>query len=258
VSGRFFTRQDRLDQAKKVIVSRQLARQYFAGEDPLGKHLAVPLWDATQYEIVGVVGDTLHQVNKPTEATIYLPELSGAFLSGVLVLRTAFNPLSFSIPAQKQLAALDPELPVSDVMTMQQVIGQSLGNSSFSAIAVLAFGVLSLALASVGLYGVLSYLMTQRTTELGIRIALGAQREQVLGLMLFDGLRPALFGLAFGIAASAAATRAIQSMLYGTKPLDPIVFVAVAATLTGVATLACLVPAWRASRLDPMQALRAE
>jgi len=105
---------------------------------------------------------------------------------------------------------------------------------------------------------VLSYLMTQRTTELGIRIALGAQRDQVLRLMLFDGLRPALFGLGLGLIASAAATRIIQSMLYGTKPLDPAVFATVAATLLLVAALACMIPAWRASRVDPMQALRTE
>jgi putative ABC transport system permease protein len=163
-----------------------------------------------------------------------------------------------SIPIQKQIAAFDPELPVSDVLTMDQIIGQSLGNSSFSATLVLAFAVLSLLLASVGLYGVLSYLVTQRMTEIGIRIALGAQREQVLGLALVDGLRPAFFGLVFGLVASAGAVRLIQSMLYKTEPLDPAVFAAVAATLLTVAAIACLVPAWRASRLDPMQALRTE
>jgi len=141
---------------------------------------------------------------------------------------------------------------------MQQVIGSSVNNASFSATLVMVFAMLSLTLASVGLYGVLSYLMTQRTAELGIRIALGAQRDQVLRLMLFDGLRPAIFGLAFGLAASTAATRLIQSMLYGTKPLDPAVFSVVTVTLLLVAALACAVPAWRASRLDPVQALRTE
>jgi len=127
---------------------------------------------------------------------------------------------------------------------------------------VLAFAILSLLLACVGLYGVLSYLMTQRSTEIGIRIALGARREQVLRLMLVDGLRPALFGLAAGIAASVAAAQLIRhyadSMLYRTRALDPEIFAIVAATLLAVAALACVVPAWRASRLDPMQALRTE
>jgi ABC-type antimicrobial peptide transport system permease subunit len=117
---------------------------------------------------------------------------------------------------------------------------------------------LSLILASVGLYGVLSYLATQRTAEIGVRMALGAQREEVLRLMLGDGLRPALYGLTLGLAARVGAVRLIQSMLYGTRPLDPAIFVAVAATLLVVAVFACLVPAWRASRIDPMQALRTE
>jgi putative ABC transport system permease protein len=263
LSGRFLTRQDTQDQAhpgrgNKVIISRQFARQFFPGEDPIGKHLAVPLWSDAKYEIVGVVADTLHQVNAPTRATIYFPALSGSDQGGTLVVRTATDPLVFSMPVQKEIGALDPELPVSNVLTMRQIIGESLGNISLIATLVLAFAVLSLLLASVGLYGVLSYLMMQRTTELGIRIALGAQREQVLRLMLFDGMRPALLGLGFGMAASAAATRMIQSMLYGTRPLDPLVFGAVTATLLFVAILACMIPAWRASRLDPMQALRAE
>jgi putative ABC transport system permease protein len=122
----------------------------------------------------------------------------------------------------------------------------------------LAFAALSLALAAVGLFGVLSYIVAQRTTEIGIRIALGAQREKVLSLVLLDGLRPALFGLVLGIVGSIAAAQLIRSMLYGIRPLDPAVFCSVIAILLLVAAGACLIPAWRASRLDPMVALRAE
>ncbi len=261
LQGRFFTGQDRDEQGNKVIISRQLASEFFPGENPIGRHLLVAARDNARYEIVGMVGDTLWQVGQPMKATMYFPLLSGNSRNsfGVsLAVRTASDPLAMSIPIQKQIAALDPELPVSDVLTMEQIIGQSLGNQSFSATLVLAFAVLSLVLASVGLYGVLSYLMTQRMTEIGIRIALGAQREQVLRLMLFDGLRPAFFGLLFGLAASAAAVRLIRSMLYNTEPLDPAVFAVVAGALLMVAALACIVPAWRASRLDPMQALRTE
>lgn len=132
----------------------------------------------------------------------------------------------------------------------------AMGNSNASL--VLGFAVLSLILASVGLYGVLSYLTTQRTGEVGVRMALGAKRGQVLRLLLGEGLRPALYGLTFGLATSIGAVRIIQSMLYGTRPLDPVIFTAVAATLLTVAALACLVPAWRASRIEPMQALRTE
>lgn len=259
LSGRFFTNEDRADHPKTILISHQLQRQYFPDENPLGKHLHVGAMGNDDYEIVGVVADTLHQVGQPSEATMYFPVLNGESDRGLtLAVRTASDPLSFSVPIQKQIAALDPELPVSDVLTMDQIIAQSLGNASLSATLVLAFAVLSLMLASVGLYGVLSYLTTQRTGEIGVRIALGAQREQVLRLMLGDGLRPALYGLVLGLAASAGAVRLIQSMLYGTRSLDPAIFAAVAATLLVVAVFACLVPAWRASRIDPIQALRTE
>src|ERR1700721_3091367 len=138
------------------------------------------------------------------------------------------------------------------------MFGGSPGKASLSTTLLLAFVILSLILASVGLYGVLSYLTTQRTSELGIRMALGAQRDQLLQLMLMAGLRPALFGLGLGLVMSLAATRIFQSMLFGMKPLDPVVLSGVIATLLAVGVLACLAPAWRASRLDPMKALRTE
>ena len=260
LKGRSFTTDDRAGHQKTIIISRLLAQQYFPGEDPLDKHLHIAAYGNADYEVVGVVADTLYQVGQPARPTMYFPVLNEQIDVGGLTLavRTAIDPLALSLRIQKQIAALDPELPVSDVLTMQQIIAQSLSNASLSATLVLAFAVLSLVLASVGLYGVLSYLMTQRTGEIGIRIALGAQREQVLRLMLGDGLRPALYGLVLGLAASAAAVRLIESMLYGTRPLDPAIFAGVAATLLMVAALACLIPAWRASRIDPMQALRME
>jgi ABC-type antimicrobial peptide transport system permease subunit len=163
-----------------------------------------------------------------------------------------------ALPVQRIVQELDHDLPVSDVLTMDQLLGKSTIDESFNATLLVAFAALSLLLAGVGLFGVLSYIVAQRTSEIGIRIALGAQREQVLRLVLLDGLRPALFGLGFGLAASVGAARLIRSMLYGTQPLDPVVFASVAAMLLLVAALACMVPAWRASRLDPMRALRTE
>ena len=259
LSGRFFTRDDRAGRPPTIIISRQLQRQYFPGESPLGKHLHVGAVSNENYEVVGVVADTLHQVGQAAIPTMYFPILDGESDRALtLAVRTASDPIPFSIPIQKQIAALDPQLPISDVRTMQQIIAESLGNASLSASLVLAFAILSLALASVGLYGVLSYLTSQRAAEIGVRMALGAQREQVLRLMLVDGLRPALYGLLVGLAAGAAAVRLIQSMLYETRPLDPAILASVAATLLLVAALACIVPAWRASRIDPMQALRME
>lgn len=260
LSGRFFTSDDRAGRPKTIIISRQLAQQYFPGENPLGKHMHIPAVGNADYEVIGVVGDTLWQVGQPEKPTMYFPVLGDNNDVGLtLAVRTKSDPLAISIPVQKLIAELDPQLPVSDVFTLQQVIERSLGNASLSASLVLAFAVLSLMLASVGLYGVLSYLTTQRTGEIGIRIALGAQRNSVLNLILADGLRPAFFGLALGLAASAMVVRLLDStILYETRPFDPAVFGSVACTLLLVAALACLAPAWRASRLDPMQALRIE
>jgi predicted permease len=259
LGGRFFTSTDRTGRPKTVIISQQLAQQYFSGENPLGKHLHVPARGNADYEVVGVVRDTLYEVGQPAMPMMYFPVLDGNNDFGfTLVVRTANDPLTISVPVQKVIAELDPQLPVSDVLTMQQIIERSLGNASLSASLVLGFAALSLILASVGLYGVLSYLTTQRTGEIGVRMALGAERGQVLRLLLGDGLRPALYGLTVGLAASIAAVRLIQSMLYATRPLDPAIFAAVALTLLAVAALACLVPAWRASRIEPMQALRIE
>jgi putative ABC transport system permease protein len=259
--GRFFTSADRVGRPKTVIIDQRLARQYFPGENPLGKHLHVVAHGNSDHEIVGIVANTLYQVGQPGRPTMYFPVLNGdngMGLGETLAVRMTADPLTVSAPIQKQIAELDPEMPVSDVFTMRQIIERSLGNASLSASLVFSFAVLSLILASVGLYGVLSYLTTQRTGEIGVRMALGARREQVVRLMLGDGLRPALYGLVLGLVVSAGAVQLIRSMLYGTRPLDPAIFAAVTATLLAVAALACLVPAWRAARIDPMQALRTE
>jgi predicted permease len=259
LSGRFFTNQDRAGRPRTVIISRLLAQQYFPSEDPLGKHLHIVPYGNADYEIVGVVADTLYQLGQPAKPTMYYSILNGESDRALtLAVRTIADPLTFSVPIQKQIAQLDPQLPVHDVLTMDQIIEQSLGNASLIASVVLGFALLSLILASVGLYGVLSYLTTQRTGEIGVRMALGAQRREVVRLMLGDGLRPALYGLALGLAASVGTVRLIQSMLYGTGPLDPAVFASVAASLLLVACIACLAPAWKASRIDPIQALRNE
>jgi putative ABC transport system permease protein len=202
VNGRFFTSDERGARSYKVIVSRILVQEYFPGDNPIGKHLHVPAHSHegapadVDYEIVGVVGDILYLVGQKPKATMYFPILEG-INSPMLAVHTASDPLQFSLPVQKQIASLDPELPVSDVRTMDEVIGDSLVDASLSASLVLAFAILSLLLASVGLYGVLSYLTTQRTSELGIRMALGAQREQLLQLILIDGLRSSGSGLAW-------------------------------------------------------------
>ena len=255
--GRIFREDERLKRANVALVSDSAARQFFPGEDPIGKHIR-DQFDNTQVEVIGVVGDTRWSISEPSQPMLYWPIYGNNYTGATIFLRAPRNVDSIAMPVQKILSALDPDLPVSDVMTLREAINKSTVDSQFDSLLILAFAAIALVLAAAGLYGVLTYLVTQRTSELGIRIALGARRQQLLRTVLFDGIRPALLGLFVGLVGSAAAVRLIRSMLYQTEPLDPAVFASVAALLLAVATLACLLPAWRASRLDPIQALRTE
>ena len=257
--GRFLHANDRYDGTRSVVINQALVRQYFPDDSPIGKHITTEIGEGNQnYEIVGVVADTLEDVHSTPYPAIYFPLYLGIERSAVLAIRTASDPNAVALPIQKVIAGLDRDLPVANVLTMDQIVGQSTIDASFDAKLLAAFAGLSLLLAAVGLFGVLSYIVAQRITEIGIRIALGAQREQVLKLMLMDGLRPAILGLVCGVAASIGLTRLIQSLLYGTHPFDLIVFLSVSVLLLMVASLACAIPAWKASRVDPIEALRME
>jgi putative ABC transport system permease protein len=253
--GRTFDRGKRLDAANEVIISQSFANQYFPGEDPLGRHLRARGQNAV---IVGMVGDTRYEIGEPPRPVQYYPLDAGIENVGALVIRSSRNLDQFALPVQRIVSEMNPDLPVSDVLTMNQLLGQSTAGQSFNTALLVAFATLSLTLAGVGLFGVMSYIAGQRKTEIGIRVALGAKREQVMRKMLLDGMRPAVFGLVAGLAASLEAGQLMRDLLYEIKPLDPAVYAAVAATLLAVAAFACIVPAWRASRVDPMQALRAE
>jgi predicted permease len=263
LQGRYFSEDERLDRSQYVIVSESFVQQIMKGREPIGKHvddMNNAAGDAKKgsNEIVGVVSDVHESPDQPPRPTIYYPLYGGLRNEMTLAVRTASDPLNAALPVQRVIAQLDPNLPVADVLSLDEVIGKSTLSASFDATLLAIFAILSLVLAAVGLFGVLSYVAAQRQGEIGIRIALGAQREQVLRLMLIDGLKPAVFGLILGLIASAATTRLIASLLYGTQPLDLIVFTLVTVVLMLVAAVACLVPSWRASRLDPMQALRTE
>jgi predicted permease len=258
--GRYFREDERLDRTHVAIIDQSAAEQYFPGEDPIGRHLkTIEDNDSKLYEIVGVVGKTRWMASEPPMPTFYLPLLNGES-SGVLAARGSSNidVESLALPIHKIFGQLDPDLPVSDVLTMRQQVGVATQQEHFNSFLVLGFAIIALMLAVVGLYGVLSYLVTQRTTELGIRMALGAQRAELARLTLTEGLLPVLIGLIAGLAGGAAVVRFVRSMLYGMSPFDWSVFTTVVLVLALTAAGACILPAWRATRLDPTQALRSE
>jgi putative ABC transport system permease protein len=261
IRGRAFAQSERLNRANVVVVTQEFVREFFHGTGPIGKHIDKDFGDGLRsFEIIGVVGDTVEQVSRPIYPAFYFPLYTGnENTNGVsLAVHARSDALSLALPIQKIIAQMDRDLGVADVLTLDQIVGKSTLDASFDAVLVSIFAVLSLVLAAVGLFGVLSYIALQRTSEIGIRIALGAQRGQVIRLMLLDGLAPAFAGLAFGLLGGSFVVQLIRSMLYGTSTLDWSIFSEVTVLLLLVALLACILPAWRASRLDPIQALRAE
>ena len=210
--------------------------------------------------VISAPASALEEISGSPYPAIYYSIFLGTTRSAALAVRSraGHDPFSLALPVQKAISSIDRDLPVSRVLTVQQIVGQSSIDASFDATLLLAFAVISLVLATAGLFGVLSYVTTQRTTEIGVRLALGSSRGEVLKLMLQDGLRPAIAGLALGLVASLGGTHFIRSLLYTATALDGSVFLMVSLTLLLAAVVACLIPAWRASRLDPILALRME
>ena len=253
--GHSFDPGKRLGLADEVVISKSFADGNLPGEDPVGKHLRV---DDHVRTIVGVVGDTRYTPAEDPKPTMYVPLFMGFANNGTLVIRSSRDVDQLALPVQRIVQAMDHDLAVSDVLSMDQLLGKSTVDASFDATLLGFFAGLSLLLAAVGLFGVLSYIVAQRTSEIGVRIALGAQKNQLLRLVLLDGMRPAVLGLIFGIAASLYTTRLIRSMLYDIKPLDLEVLIVVSGALFVVALVACWIPARRAASVDPMKALRNE
>jgi putative ABC transport system permease protein len=269
VRGRDFTKQDEGQAAGVVIINQEFQRRYFPGEDPIGKRITLGGYDDQWGEIVGVVGDVRHWgAENEAQPEMYWaysqawlarsPTLSRLRRSLTLALRAGGDPQSLIQDVRREVIAMDKALPLTSVRTMEERMGDSLAGRRFNTLLLSLFASVALILAVVGLYGVISYTAAERTRDIGVRMALGAQTGDVLRLVIGQGLRLTLVGVGIGLLASFGLTRLMKDMLFEVRPTDPLTFVAIAVLLTAAALMACYIPARRATKVDPMVALRIE
>jgi putative ABC transport system permease protein len=260
LKGRAFTQQDRADAPPVIIVNETLARRFWPTTDALGKRMRFfgPPEKNPWIQVVGIVPDVRHELNLPVTPDYYLPHAQDPWNSMVLVAKTKVEPLALAASIRQQVWSLDKDQPVFDVRSMEQVRALSVSLYSFSSVSLGIFAVIALLLAAIGIYGVMSYAVTQRTQEIGIRMALGARAADVLKLVVRDGMALALIGVVAGLAGAFALTRLLRSLLVGVTPTDLVTFTMVTLGLLSVALLACYVPARRATKVDPLVALRYE
>ncbi len=258
VAGREFTERDHETSPRVVIISETTARRHFPNEDPIGKRIGNGLPDGWR-EIVGVTADVKHfGLSQDARASMFFPDRQQPSRPMFIVARTSADPLSLSSALRGAVAAMDKNLAVSNISAMEEIMAQSIGQERFTLLLLGLFSSLALLLAVAGSYGVMSYAVAQRTHEIGVRVALGAQTRDVLKLVVAQGMALVLAGVAIGLASSLALTRFIRGLLFGVSATDPITFVGVAALLAVVALIVCYVPARRAAKVDPMVALRCE
>ncbi|HET7695400.1 MAG TPA: ABC transporter permease [Vicinamibacterales bacterium] len=257
--GRAFDARDNGTGVRRVIVNQALANRHFRGQDPIGKSIIVSWNDEAPDEIVGVVGDVRQQdLETEPRATIYWPPGRFTYPFATIAIRTAGDPRSIVSAAVDALHQIDPNVAAADIRTMEDVLDTSVAQRRLTMMLLAGFAGLALILAAVGIYGVIAYSVTQRTQEIGIRMALGAQRGAVMRLVLGEAMTLAAVGLAAGAGGAWLLTRLMQKLLYGVTPSDPLTFATVAAALALVAAAAAAVPGLRATRVDPVVALRAE
>ncbi|HVU25914.1 MAG TPA: ABC transporter permease [Opitutus sp.] len=269
VRGRFLADTDRAGSVHVTVINETMARKNFAASDPLGQRILVQeivpgktqLGDEIPWEVVGVVADEAVESldEDPNDNPgMYVPFVQSPTYYNAVVLKGATDTALLREPARKAIRSLNPDQVLADMKTLDSIMDESLGSSRVRMVLLATFAGISLLLAAIGIYGVISYSVTQRTRELGIRSALGASRGQILRLVLRDGMGLAVLGLLLGVAGAFGLTRLMQSLLFGIEDRDPVTFSAVAAMLVLVALLACLLPARRAARVDPLVALRYE
>jgi predicted permease len=267
--GRVFTEADNAGTAPVIIINEAFARRYFDGKDALAQQLSVgrgandPL-----RQVVGIVSDAKQSsLDRPAPPMIFEPipqmtdklmAIARAFTAANFTIRATGEPAGLMAAVKREIAALDPTLPLSEIRSMEELTARSVATQRFNMLLLGLFAVIGLLLATVGIYGVVSYVAELRTNEIGIRIALGARAGDVLALILKHGLALATIGVALGLGASLVLTRLMKSMLFGVSATDPVTFVVISVVLAGVALGACFVPARRATKVDPMIALRYE
>ncbi|MGH9916451.1 MAG: FtsX-like permease family protein, partial [Pyrinomonadaceae bacterium] len=256
IRGRDFTEQDRQDTPPVVIINEAMARLYFPGQDPIGKFIG----GGKRREIIGIVRDSKYrQLTEAPLPHMDLPLLQRSNFQYLdLHVRTTVDPLSLISAVQREIKNLNSDARISNIRTLSDWMGSSIAAARMASMLTGLFGIVALLLAAVGLYGVLSYSVNRRTREIGIRIAVGAQRKDVLKLVLREGMILVTIGIILGVAGSLALTRLIASLLYGVSVTDPLIFITVSILLFTVALLACYIPARRAMKIDPIVALRYE
>jgi predicted permease len=271
--GRVFTELDGPTAPLVVVINEAFVQRYLPKEDPLGRRIQIgkglgPEFEDPSRQIVGVVGDVREGGLKQTpQPVMYIPvgqvpdglmRLGNQILPTNWIVRTATSPLSLIAAVQREFLAVDAQLPVTKVRTMEQVISEGLARENFNMLLLSIFAAIALLLAAIGIYGVMSYAVERRTHEIGIRMALGAGRRETLRLVIGQGMRLAAAGVAIGLAAAFGLTRLLSSLLFGIRPTDLFTFIVVPAVLCFVAFLATYIPALRATRVDPVIALRYE
>ncbi|MGH9970328.1 MAG: FtsX-like permease family protein, partial [Pyrinomonadaceae bacterium] len=261
--GRYFEESDNQTSMPVATINETMARQYWPNEDVLGKRFKLGVPNAPWVTIVGVVNDVRQiGMDAPVKAEMYLPYRQIVTHFGYaprdLIIRTTGDPLGLLAGAREQIHAVDPDQPISNIATMSDVLTERTGPRRLGVILLMIFAGLALLLASLGIYGVLSFFVAQQTREIGVRMALGAQLPDILGLVLKKGMGWALLGVAIGLIAAFALARFMASLLFGISATDPATFAVIALILTGTALLACYVPARRATKVDPLVALRYE
>jgi predicted permease len=261
LEGRLFTESDRIDQPRVTVVNEALAKKYFRGENAIGKRVkfARPQDNDAWVTIVGVVADEKQDgLDVAAQPQAYSSIRQRTQNPLTFVIRSSLDETGVVSMARREVQTVDRDLALTAVAPMRTVVDESMGNHRFRTVLLGAFAVVALLLAALGIYGVLAYFVSQRARELGIRLALGARPMALFGMVVRQGMRPVAVGAVAGLAAAVVVTTVMQSLLFGVDPVDPMTYAAASAMLTVIALAACAIPAMRATRVDPLVALRDE